>query len=197
MCDHFSPLSKPNFLDLGSFTKDMERLAELTNGHIGALKLQGGEPLLNDQLIDFIKITRALFPKAMICIFTDGILLKAWENHKNGNLWKACHDYKISVELTVYPFNKKVDEIKMLAEKYDVHLECFSEAGDRDYQGIKHFVKHPFDLKGNVEKWQFIGCYHFNECITLRDGKLYTCPIIAYIDIFNDYFHQKFGSDWE
>lgn len=191
MCDHFSPLARPSFLSLESFKKDMKRLSELVNGHIGIVKLQGGEPLLNQYLIDFIKITRTLFPKTIIYLFTDGLLLKKWENHRTGNLWQVFHDYKVRVEFTVYPINVDINDIKELAKKYDVQLDCFSEVGDRKYRGVKHSVKHPFDLSGKVEKWQFISCYQFNESITLKDGKLYTCPMIPYIDIFNDYFHQK------
>lgn len=191
MCDHFSPLAKPTFLDLDSFRRDMERLADLTNNHIDIMKLQGGEPLLNDNVIEFIKITRELFPKATIFFFTDGLLLKKWENHPSGNFWKICHDYNVKIELTVYPIGIKVDEIQALAEKYDVVLDAFTEVGHRKLNGVKKSVKHPFDLEGKVEKWQFIGCYQFNESITLRDGKLYTCPMIPYIDHFNKYFNQN------
>jgi len=42
MCDHFSPLAEPTFLNLENFKKDMTRLAELTDGHIDIMKLQGG-----------------------------------------------------------------------------------------------------------------------------------------------------------
>jgi hypothetical protein len=191
MCDHFSPLAKPTFLDVEAFRKDMTRLAELTDNHIDIMKLQGGEPLLNDNCIEFIKITRKLFPKAIIFFFTDGLLLKKWENHPSGNFWQACHDYNVRIEFTVYPIGIKVEDIQALAKKYDVVLDAFTEVGHRRLEGVKKSVKHPFDLNGEVEKWQFISCYQFNESITLRDGKLYTCPMIPYIDHFNEYFNQN------
>lgn len=191
MCDHFAPLAKPTFLDLESFRRDMTRLAELTGGHIDIMKLQGGEPLLNENTIDFIKVTRELFPKAIIFFFTDGLLLKRWENHSSGNFWQICHDYNVRIEFTVYPIGIKVEEIQELAKKYDVVLDAFTEVGHRRLDGVKKSVKHPFDLDGNVDKWQFISCYQFNESITLRDGKLYTCPMIPYINHFNEYFNQN------
>jgi hypothetical protein len=191
MCDHFAPLAKPTFLDIESFRKDMTRLAELTDNHIDIMKLQGGEPLLNDNCIEFIKITRELFPEAVIFFFTDGLLLKKWENHPSGNFWQACHDYNVRIEFTVYPIGIKVEDILALAKKYDVVLDAFTEVGHRRLEGVKKSVKHPFDLNGEVEKWQFISCYQFNESITLRDGKLYTCPMIPYIDHFNEYFNQN------
>lgn len=191
MCDHFSQLANPAFLDLNSYRRDIERLAELSGGHIDIMKLQGGEPLLNEDLIEFIKVTRKAFPKAIIFFFTNGLLLKSWENHKRGNLWQICHDYDVKIELTVYPINLKIEEIRQMAERYDVCLHEFSEVGDRNFPGVKHSQKHPFDLEGKVEKWQFISCYQFNECIVLRQGKLYTCPIIPYIHHFNTYFGEK------
>jgi uncharacterized radical SAM superfamily Fe-S cluster-containing enzyme len=76
MCDHFSPLAKPTFLDLETFRRDMKRLAELTDGYIDIMKLQGGEPLLNDQAIEFIKITRELFPESNHFLFYGWVITK-------------------------------------------------------------------------------------------------------------------------
>lgn len=191
MCDHFSPLAKPTFLNLDSFKKDMKRLKELTDGYIGLIKLEGGEPLLNDQVIEFIKVTRNFFPKTTIYLITNGLLLKYWENHPKGNLWKVCHDFNVRIELTIYPISIDLEGIKRMAERYHVQLDCFSEIGNRGLQKEKQSVKHPLDLTGNVEIWQFVSCYQFNECIALRDGKLYTCPIIPYSNYFNQYFNQN------
>lgn len=191
MCDHFAPLAKPVFMDKTSFERDIKRLAELTDGKIGIFKLQGGEPLLNDDLLDYVVITRKYLPDAVIFLFTDGLLLKKWENHPKGNLWQVCHDYKVTIELTVYPINIKLEDIRALEKKYDVKVDYFAEVGDRNYKGVKHSMKHPFRLKGDVEPWQFIGCYQFNESITLKEGRLYTCPMIPYIEHFNQYFHQN------
>ncbi len=190
MCDHFSPVAKPHFLDLAEYTRDIKRLAELTGEKMGIMKLQGGEPLLNENIIDFIKVTRETFPDCILFLFTAGLLLKKWETHPKGNLWQACHDYDVRIQFTIYPIGIDVAGIKALAKKYGVMMDAFSEVGDRTFQGTKRSCKHPFRLEGDVEKWQFISCYQFNESITLKDGKLYTCPMIPYIDSFNDYFNQ-------
>lgn len=191
MCDHFSPLAKPYFLDFETYSRDIRRLAELTGGRMGLMKLQGGEPLLNENVIDFIKVTRETFPNCKICLFTAGLLLKQWEKHPKGNLWQACHDYDVEIQFTIYPIGIDVDGIKALAKKYGVIMDAFSEVGDHTFRGVKRSCKHPFRLEGDVEKWQFISCYQFNESITLKDGKLYTCPMIPYIDSFNNYFGQS------
>lgn len=190
-CDHFSPIAEETFLDYEQYVKDIKRLAELTDNHIGIMKLQGGEPLLNERVIDFVKITRQVFPKTRIFFFTDGILLKKWENHPAGNLWLVFKECDVEIQLTMYPINLNFTAIKETAARYGVKIDCFTEVGDRNSVFQKQSVKHPFNLKGNQDAYEFISCYQFNEAITMRNGRIYTCPVIPYICHFNKKFHQK------
>ena len=200
-CDHFSPIAKETYLDFDQYVKDIKRIAELTNGSIGLMKLQGGEPLMNERLLDYIKITREVFPESYICVFTDGLLLPKWG--KNG-FWEVIKECEIEIRMTQYPIPLKLDKIIDDATKHGVpvifdspncekgaRLWIFSEIGDQNYKGIKHSVKHPFDLSGQQEKFRYISCYQFNESIVLRDGKIYTCPMIPYAHYFNEYFNQN------
>lgn len=203
-CDHFSPIAKPTFLNYEQYVKDINRIASLTNNKIGLMKLQGGEPLINDHVLDFMKVTREVFPDSQICLFTDGLLLPKWGKDDNNNIWKIVKEYEIEVRMTQYPISLNLDRIIEDATRFDVpvtfdpptvgkgaRLWIFSEIGALNYKGIKHSVKHPFDLKGNVEKFRYISCYQFNESIVLRDGKIYTCPMIPYAHYFNEYFDQN------
>ncbi|MDR0600668.1 MAG: radical SAM protein [Treponema sp.] len=191
MCDHFSPIAEETFLDYDRYARDIKRLAELTDNHIGIMKLQGGEPLLNDRVIDFVRITREVFPRTRIFFFTDGLLLKKWENHPRGNLWNAFKEYGVEIQLTVYPINLNSGAIKETAGRYGVKIDLFTEVGDRNFVSQKRSVKHPFDLRAKQDAYEFISCYQFNESMTMRDGKIYTCPMIPYIHHFNKRFHQN------
>ena len=191
MCDHFSPLVKePEYLDLEVFERDMRRLAELSCNHIDVIKLLGGEPLLNKEVNRFVEVTRTLFPKSNICFFTNGLLLLASEYYANGNFWQCCIDNDVSIQLTEYPINLNIREIEKKAEEYGAKLQVFAEVADRVRGKTKCSTKHPFDLNGRIDTLQFISCYHFNECITLRNGRLFTCPIIPYAHYFNKAFGQ-------
>ena len=204
-CDHFSPLAKPTFLDFEQYVRDINRLAELTDHHIGMMKLQGGEPLLNDHLIDFIRVTREVFPETLVCMFTDGLLLAKWGRKKDKeNLWKAVKDYEIEVRVTRYPISLDIEAVKEQLAGFGIpftqdpppfkkgtRVWYFSEIGALEYRGEKHSVKHPFDLSGRQEAFRFISCYQFNESIVLRDGKIYTCPMIPYVHYFNEAFGQN------
>lgn len=204
-CDHFSPIASKTFLDFDQYVKDINRIANLTNGELGIMKLQGGEPLLNERLIDFIKVTREVFPNTLICLFTAGLLLKKWyTQNTDSNIWKAIKKYDVEVRLTQYPIPLDINEIVNAAKLHDVsvtfdppefkkgcRLWVFSEIGALKYRGEKHSVKHPFDLTGQQEKYRWISCYQFNESIVLRDGKIYTCPMIPYSHYFNEAFGQN------
>ena len=204
-CDHFSPIATETFLDYDQYVKDIKRIAKLTDGKLGIMKLQGGEPLLNDRLIDYMKITREVFSDTLICLFTAGLLLKKWNTEKTEtNIWEAIKKYDIEVRLTHYPIPLDIDEIADTARSHGVpvtydppefkkgcRLWIFSEIGALKYRGEKHSVKHPFDLSGKQDKYRFISCYQFNESIVLRDGKIYTCPMIPYVHYFNEAFGQN------
>lgn len=74
-CVHFSNLiesaSFPNKMDV---IRDLERLKQLFMG-IYRLKLMGGEPLLNKDLLFYSEKARELFPDADIMITTNGLLI--------------------------------------------------------------------------------------------------------------------------
>ena len=201
-CDHFSPIAKKTFLDFEQYVRDIHRISELSGGKIGLMKLQGGEPLLNPRVTEYMKATREVFPDSPICLFTDGLLLPKVGERNDDNFWDAVRRYEIEVRMTRYPIPLDIERITQQAERHGVpvtfdppvckggaRLWIFSEIGALDYHGIKHSVKHPFDLSGLQEKWRWVSCYQFNESQVLRDGKVYTCPMIPYAHFFNEKFN--------
>ncbi|MBQ8167808.1 4Fe-4S cluster-binding domain-containing protein, partial [bacterium] len=96
MCDHFAPIAEKTFMSIEVFDRDMKRLAMLMENEMGIIKLQGGEPFLNKDVIEYMRISRELFPKSVIWIFTDGILLLNSDKAKGGNVWEALKKYNLS-----------------------------------------------------------------------------------------------------
>lgn len=120
------------------------------------------------------------------------------------NIWEAVKEYQIEVRITCYPIPVKFDEVKEQLRRYDIpcyttppeggkgaRVWFFTEIGALEYQGVKHSVKHPFDLAGTQDAFRFISCYQFNESIVLKNGRIYTCPMIPYVNYFNQYFAQN------
>lgn len=187
-CDHFSPIAEEYYLDTESYENDIKRLSQLTNGILGGLSLVGGEPLLNKNICDFLKISRQYFPNTLIDIVTNGILL-----NKNKKIWEALKTYNIKLYVTTYPIKIDFNKIDKLAEEFDIKYERFYMFGTNAIEKVS--VHHPFKIEGDVNPNDYIQCYHFNRCITLRHGKIYTCPIIPYSEHFNKYFKQNLEKD--
>lgn len=183
-CDHFSPLAEEKFYDLTQFENDIERLSILTDGSVDKIGIMGGEPLLNPNVLKYLEISKKYFPNTKVRLVTNGILL----TKQNELFWKTLHDLDIYVEYTKYPINLKYDEIDEIINKYNVHIDLYG----CDNKVIKTSYKIPLDLKGsqNVMK-NFLSCFHSNYCITLKNGKLYTCTVAPNIEHFNKYFNKN------
>lgn len=183
-CDHFSPLASPFFTDKKSFSNDIKRMREIFGSNITHIDLEGGEPLLNQEIGDFIKIVSVVFPDTQIRIFTNGILLPKMSEE----FWNTCKLNHVILELTKYPINFNYDEVENLAEQHNVRLIYYS-GGDV----IKTSVHKPLDLEGKQDKYDnYHNCWNANsECIMLKKGKIYTCTMIPNLQTFNNYFKQN------
>ncbi len=183
-CDHFSPLAEPGFYDLKEFKNDMSRLSELTDGFVDRIGIMGGEPLLNPDVLEYLKITRNYFPNTKIRLVTNGILLP----QQKEEFWLTLKNLNIFVEYTKYDINLDYAKLDQIIKKYEVPIEVYGYNKDI----IKTSYKAPLDLKGNQDVVEsFLGCYHANHCITLKSGRLYTCTVAPYIEYFNKYFNKN------
>lgn len=194
MCDHYSQLSEPCFLDFEQFQKDIKRLGELYDHDLSYITLLGGEPLLNHDIIRIIKVTREAFPNTNLYILTNGILLMEWENMPEGNLWEACKEYDVGIWVTVYPIKLDYTAIEKKAEEYGVSLTMSSNIhAESETRSVKISDKHTLDLNKSVHKFYCISCLYYNKFNVLKDGRIYMCPVAAHSKIFND----KFGKTLE
>lgn len=162
-CNHFSPLAGEFFLEVGTFQKDLERIAELTSGDVGKIWLIGGEPLLHPQVAEFMYIARELFPAAHITLNTNGTLLSG----KKADFWQALRDTGTELTLTKYPIHLDYDKIdrKMQAENVKYAYTLSSSV-------LKTTYHLPLDVEGKQDgKKNYLKCWHANECITLRGGE--------------------------
>lgn len=178
-CYHYAPLAEPEFLDLDQYQRDIDRLSQLSSGKVEWIHLMGGEPLLNPQLIDIMQMTRRAFPLGSIQIVTNGIALP----HMAECFWQCCHEDDIEVCPTRYPIHVDYEGMKQKAERYGVKYHLYNEE-----QKVKTMDWSPLCPVGGNSKWNFEHCEGANECITLRDGKLYTCVFPAHVHHLVKYF---------
>lgn len=181
-CSNFSQIAEEEYLDINSFEKDIKRLSEITNKMINRFSIMGGEPLLNKNCKDYCKILRSYFPNTSITIITNGILLLKQDE----DFWNTLSENKIDIYLTRYNINLKWDEIEKKAKEYKINL-VFSNGINK-----KTSFKFVLDMKRKQDSFcSFINCFHANNCIQIKDGKIYTCPIIPNIKHFNKYFNKN------
>ena len=189
-CDNFSCIAKPFFLDIDEFKKDVARLREIFNDDVEWITLIGGEPLLNNKITSYCRIAREFFPNSMIRIITNGTLLLS----QSDDFWDDLKKYSIMLYVTKYPIEFNYEKARQLAETKEVMFEYAFESGDV----LKTMYMMPIDLDGRQNpKVSYQLCGKGNKCITLKNGKLYTCEAIPIFGTFNEHFGTdiKVGSD--
>jgi hypothetical protein len=181
-CDHFSPIAGQKFADIDVFESDFARLSDLLHGEALRIALMGGEPLLHPEIEDFLYVARKHFPKASICIVSNGLLLL----NKGKLFWQACKENNIILEITKYPIKLDFGEMKKVADNFCVTLKFYNNTGN-----VQKMSSHiPLDLAGEQDaRRNFMRCYHANSCIFLSKGRLYTCTVAPNIGHFNKYFN--------
>ena len=183
-CDNFSPLAPEVFADIDVFEKDCAKMAELSQGKIEEIQLLGGEPLLHSKINTFMEIVRRHFPTNKISIVSNGILLQT----KKDDFWEACRNYKIEIIVTKYPIQLDFDKIKQKALAQHVTFSFYgnTETVEKTMECL------PLDLEGKQDpKDSFLRCARANRCVSLDNGKIYTCSLIPYVKYFNDEFGQS------
>jgi len=184
-CNHYSPLAQEEFLDLKTFTKDFERIADLTDSNVENIYLLGGEPLLHPKLLEFIKIARTLFPATKLNLVTNGILLLKQDE----NFWSIFSKNNVTLCVTKYPIRLDYSKIEEAVVKYNLIIEYWRH--NPDGFECKSWI-FPLDLAGKQDPvTNFLKCRDANNCISLRDGKLFTCVIPPNVHHFNKYFNQN------
>jgi organic radical activating enzyme len=186
MCDHWSQLAKPKFLDTDTFERDIKRLSQLTDKKIKSIILLGGEPLLNDNILNFVKITKNYFPQGKHKIISNGIKLLKFNNEDEKTFFRTIKENDFMIDITFYPINIDYNAIVEKAKYYDVKIKMNSQQNKISY-------KLKLDINGLSPTYRALNCYLFNYCRSLKNGHFYTCNHPSNIDIFNNYFDFFFG----
>jgi MoaA/NifB/PqqE/SkfB family radical SAM enzyme len=158
--------------------------------------LGGGEPLLNTQITDVMKISRLYFPTAAINITTNGLLLK----NQTKEFWECCRTNNIDIIISVYPVRIDYPLLMDTAKKYGVQLQFRGNVKlvSKNWKELPveyisaRWRQLPIDLEGrqNPQKSNAL-CYASNYCFQLVEGRLYKCWRSAYAKDFNSYFNKQ------
>jgi uncharacterized radical SAM superfamily Fe-S cluster-containing enzyme len=182
-CNHFSQLAKSEFADLAVVERDLKRISMLSGGNIPVIYLAGGEPLLNPELPEFMRIARLYFPKSRVQIITNGLLLLAQKDV----FWKAVKKYNIVMTPTKYP-GINWEKIEERAREEEYQFEYFDFSGNTEKTSRKFCL----DLTGSQDPQKsFKRCCMAACTVAVQNGRIATCSFVFNMRHFNNYFGQN------
>lgn len=173
-CSFFSNIAKEKYADINSFCDAVNGLKKKFSG-IEFFVLLGGEPLLNPELPEYIKIVRNAFPETSIKVTTNGLLVTSMSDQ----LIDALKRYRVILRISQYPPTTKI-----MPQIIDFLLK----------KGVTYFFTEPilsFDrfICNGTENPKV--AYEANcskvKCPEIYDNRLYNCSLIPAI-----YKNQQF-----
>ena len=176
-CNHFCPISEPDFNNIEVFSNDLAVISKLFN--VKKLRLLGGEPLLHPEIKEFVKKARQFLPNCDLRIVTNGLLVKSMDEV----FWECCRDNNVTIDLSKYPIVKNFDEIITTIKLQNVNVGHINEISEF---WVSLNPRGDSDISNT-----FQNCECFRECVTLYKGKIYKCPIGAYVFKYNNFYGES------
>lgn len=181
-CGHLSNIAPVNFADYQKFSMDLFRLKELFS-NIRKMRLMGGEPLLNPQLMEFVELARRENSDTDISVVTNGLLL----GEKSSYMLKRMAELDVQLDISGYPptIGRK-EEITSLLKQYGIRYQFTDQ--------IEKFMKfrNP-DANMNIET--AFGRCPIKECTFLREGRMAACSFPILYSQLNTIMNGKFLID--
>ena len=186
-CEHYSGLvEKEVFPDFIKFTRDIRQLKKFFD-EVFVFRILGGEPLLNHQIEDYIRLINEVYPDSIIHIVTNALLLEKMPESFFETIKKCPEGSGISISYYPVMKNRMKDVIKFLETK-DIRYEVSDE--------IKMFRRQQkMERSDDKEvRKKFDHCYQ-KGCVNLYDGKLAACFLPFTTKYFNRYFNKSLPED--
>lgn len=177
-CYHFSNLQvKEKFFDLEKYKKDINNINKL-GFKIFEFRFLGGEPLLCDDILDYIEYTKQIYPYSNMKIITNGILLLS----KPEGFFKELSRLNIVISISLYPpMMKKISEVESRLIKNGVSYEIF-RLGDRFNKILNEKESSDFEYVAR----------ECEKCIIIYNGVISRCAPSIFINIFNNKFQYDY-----
>lgn len=181
-CSHFSPIAEEEYLNPMQFERNLSLIDNNILNKFDTIRLLGGEPLLNKNIKEIIKIIRKYF-KNRIQIVTNGILL----SKQDDEFYKICIDNEICISITKYPIKLNYNRIIYnLKDKFPNLLISTYRSGLTFYP-VKIDVNGTQDKDERYKKCSIIKF----GCMQLVETKLYICSLSAYMKYFNKKYNYN------
>ena len=187
-CSHFAPLADHNELTPEKYENNLKKINQNILNKMKFIRLLGGEPLLNKNINEIIKISRKYFRNADITIVTNGILLRKMPDL----FFETCKTNNVTISITYYGININYDDLFKFVKDKGVLIVYF--VGPSKESTEKTFNKYPMNINGTENyKENYKNCLCINnwKCLQIDGTKLYCCNIGPYIKYFNKKFNTN------
>lgn len=142
----------------------------------------GGEPLLNTELFDFLRLAREIWPETEVRLVTNGLRLDRWPG-----LWSVLGETKTRLMISIHSRDKVYQSrmrpiLELTRSQAAAHGFAYDERNCvarwyKLYRGQGPSME-PFDDDNPSASWRV--CQNKN-CVTLQDNALWKCPPIAHL----------------
>ncbi len=181
-CCHFANFSlEDEFYPLENFRRDISRIAQTCD--VLKFRLLGGEPLVMKNFDEYMNIARQYFPKSALEFVTNGLLIPSLPQ----KILDTLRETRCVIHFSLYPPTAKI------LEKITARLRENSIPYDVAKK-VENFAAQ-MTLNGNNNPGKSIAACRCNECRSIRNGRIYKCPIDAACYKFAKKFElKKFAS---
>jgi len=170
-CAHLAPLFQKKVVDLETMRRDLEMLSH--SYHASYVKIMGGEPLLNPNLLELIKVAANSGIADEILLATNATLL----HRAPEELWDAIDSLEISLYPGRLPDNERIEsfkskaashKVKLLINYYNNFRSSYSEKRNKDINLVQ-------------DVYNTCKMAHFWRSHTVIDGWFFRCPQSVFI----------------
>ena len=161
------------------------------------IDILGGEPLLNKQICDIIKLTREYWTESSIDITTNGVLLDRYPE-----LPKYLQEYDVGLKISKHGTNLDYIELwKTItntaltwARKYNIKVNLWGSdvVWYRSHKGFGNTIE-PFEDNDPQTSWD--NCITGQDCWQIHNGNIYKCAPLAYLPMLNEKY--KLSKKWD
>ena len=182
-CEHYAALVKEqHFPDLKRFTADITELKRYIDD-IGVIRILGGEPLLNPEVNEYVKLCRRLYPQSTVYIVTNALLLMSMPQ----SFFDTMKNANAIIHISFYPpLQDKMGDISNFLKEKGVRYLITSVMNE-------FTVKQTLKRQENVDEI-FSDCFQA-LCNNLYEGKIASCFLPFTTKYFNAYFDKHLPED--
>lgn len=162
-CSHLTPLQAPWKADPATVERDLANAARVC--HFESCTIVGGEPTLNPQAVDFLKIIRASGIADRVLVTTNG---------QNSERWPDAL-YQEADHIVITPYKLSEDERNHISRK----CKEFGTTLEWHWVGFQTYVYRKPEPARGARLWRH--CWYRDHRQSIYEGYLYRCCAALWI----------------